>query len=319
MKLIFWGTPAIGLPTIEALRRHGHDIAAVVAQPDKEQGRHRQLVPPATKELAQKLGIPVLQPVTPNSDEFAASLRQLSPEVMVVVAYGKIFSRKILQLALYGYLNVHFSLLPKYRGASPVAAALLAGDSESGVTIIKLVSKMDAGPVLAAKAIPVAPDDTTASLQHKLAPLGAELLCRVLAELPRGHIEEIEQDESKATFCRTLQKEEGLVDWHKSAVYLERFVRAMQPWPTAYTFLHRQNSPKAAERIILHRAEVIQETTTHTPGSVVRTAGDWIEAAAGEGILRILMLQKAGKGVMKSSEFLRGTPLMPGDSFVNSE
>lgn len=317
MRLIFWGTPAIGVPTLEMLRQQGHDIAAVVAQPDKEQGRHRQLAPPPTKEFALQAGIPVLQPTTPNSDDFLATVRALSPQAMVVVAYGKIFSRKLLEVAPFGYLNVHFSLLPKYRGASPVTAALLAGDKEIGVTIIRLVAKMDAGPVLAAKSIPIQADDTGESLQHKLAPLGAQLMCDVLSRMGQGQVQETPQDDSQATFCRTLQKEEGAVDWCKDAVYLERFVRAMHPWPTAYTFLKRSNNDKPAERIILRHTEVVKENSCSTPGSVVKTTADAIDVATGNGILRIRVLQRAGKAAMNSSEFLRGTPLSPGDLFMD--
>ena len=313
MKIIFWGTPEVGIPCLNAIVQHGHTVCAVVTQPDKEQGRNRQPQPSPIKAVATALGILVLQPETPNTDEFATILRQLAPDAMVVVAYGKLFAKKLLGLAPHGYLNVHFSLLPKYRGASPVLAAILAGEKESGVAVMKLVPKMDAGPVLSIAALPIQATDTTDSLEAKLADLGARLLMDVLGRLGHGPIAETPQDDTQATFCKIIAKEAGLVNWTLSAEYLERFVRAMQPWPTAYTFLAQTGKNKEPQRIILRATQVLSATSEATPGTVVAATSDSFDVATGHGCLRIVSLQKAGKSILHASEFLRGNRIVIGD------
>lgn len=312
MKVIFWGSPAFANPCLQALLDKGHDVLAVVTQPDKEQGRSRTTTPPPVKVFAQSKGITVLQPESPNTDDCCTLLKRLAPDVMVVVAYGKILAKKLLAIPPYGYVNVHFSLLPKYRGASPLTAAILAGEKDTGVTIMKLVSKMDAGPILATATIPVLPSDTTGTLQQKLGEAGASLLMEVLDKLPSGGVRETPQDDSQASYCYILKKEDGQIVWNNPAGYLERFVRAMSPWPTAYTTLHRRTKAQP-ERIIILSSEVISENSLLPPGTINAVKPQGIDVATAQGILRITELQKAGKAPLHAADFLRGNPVAIGD------
>lgn len=317
MRIVFWGTPELAVPCLRAICQAGHKILAVVTQPDRPQGRKRRLLPSPVKQFAQQNSLPVLQPETPNTGDFISHLQLLNPEVMVVVAYGKIFGKRILKIAEYGYLNVHFSLLPKYRGASPVTSAILAGDKQTGVTIMRIIPQMDAGPILATRPVNILVDDNTATLQQRLGECGASLLVETLPKLGHGQLAEIAQQESRASYCRTIKKTDGLINWNNSATYLERFIRAMQPWPTAYTFL--QCSDKSTTpRIILRNAKVLNQKTTFACGTIIQVTNQGIDVATALQTLRILTLQKAGKAPLAAVEFLRGTTIHSGDVLTSN-
>lgn len=310
MRLIFWGTPATAVPFLKALCDAGHEVPAAVTQPDRKQGRKQLLQFSPVKQFALSRNISVLQPETPNTPEFIHTVSVLAPEIMVVVAYGEIFGDEIL-LALPGckWLNVHFSLLPKYRGAAPLNAAILSGEKTTGVSVIRLVQRMDAGPVLAGEAVPIAADDTCETLGKKLEASGSSLLVDVLGKL--AGIVETPQDERLATYCHTIRKEDGLIDWTKSAQYLERFARAMSPWPTAYTFL-AQGGRAQPIRLIIRAATAVPGQVDLLPGTVIETCAG-IDVATGEARLRISVLQREGKSPLGAEAFLRGTPIYPGD------
>lgn len=315
MKIIFWGTPEFAIPTLAKLVDSGSTILAVVTQQDSLQGRNRQKMPSAVKAFALEKGIPVLDPLSPNKKDFIQTLRALSPDVMVLIAYGKILRQEILDLAPHGILNIHFSLLPKYRGASPILAAMLAGESETGVSVMKIVPEMDRGPVCSTASLPILPSDTRGDLEKKLGEIAAPLLVSALRSLENGSLSFIGQDESKASYCGLIRKEDGSLPWDKDALYLTRFIRAMSPWPNAHTLLYKksQNTPPAS--MIVLDAKTLEEKEQGVPGTIHHVSNVGLDVFTGAGSLRILALQKAGKKPMPVAEFLRGNPLEAGDFF----
>lgn len=313
MKIIFLGTPSLSVPVLDALYKSEHSILAVVTQPDKRQGRKQTLVASPVKEYAIKNNIPVFQPEKVGSRDFLNQMKELKPDVMVLVAYGQMIGKTLLSLAPWGILNVHYSLLPKYRGASPLSAAILAGEKETGVTIMRLVRAMDAGPILAQQTVEILPTDTREMLENKSSICGAELLLKVLHGLPNSEYEPKEQNEEEATFCTVLEKKEGIIPWEKSATYLDCFVRAMNPWPMAYSALHRA---RAVDPILVWEACVHNVDVTAKPGTIINIDRNGIEVATGENALYITKLQKAGRNAMSTAEFLRGTHLEIGDYFA---
>ena len=314
MKVIFWGTPDFAVFTLDYLRQSDHEVLAVVTQPDARQGRHKRLVASPVKQFAQKHSLPILQPANPNHGDFIRSLRELAPEVMVLVAYGKILSKKLLTVPQYGFINVHFSLLPAYRGASPIAAAILDDAGETGVTLIKLVPAMDAGPFLGQERLAILPQDTRADLEIKLGQLAPLLLARIIPDLASGCPLD-QQDESQASYCRILKKEDGKIDWQQPAAYIERLVRAMYPWPEAHTAMVKADAQEQAQRIIVKSCQVIAGAG-HLPGKIVTVGQEGIDVATGKDCLRIIRLQKAGKKELAAVDFLRGNNIRPGDRFI---
>jgi methionyl-tRNA formyltransferase len=271
-----------------------HEVVAVVTQPDKPNGRDHKLAPPPVKVTAQRLGIAVQQPPSMKDPAAVAALAVLNPDLIAVVAYGQILPKAVLELPLRGCINVHTSLLPCWRGASPIQHAILAGDAETGVTTMYLNEKMDAGDIILQRAEPIRPDDTSGALHDRLAKLGAALLVETvsLENPPRRS-----QDETQITYAKKLTKEDGRVDWTKPAVEIERMIRAFDPWPGTHTF--------AGELMLkLWRAEVLPATSA-VPGTVL----EGLTVATGKDALRILELQPAGKRRMSAEEFLRGYKL----------
>jgi methionyl-tRNA formyltransferase len=306
------------VPALRRLLADGHEIAAVFTQPDRPAGRGRKPHPPAVKTAAQELGLPVFQPPTLRDREIIERLRSLAPEVMVGVAYGQLIRPEVLAIPPRGILNVHPSLLPRWRGASPVAAAILAGDDETGVTVILMNEGLDAGPILARTARPISPEDTTASLTEALAEDGAALLSGVLPRWLAGEITPQPQDESRATVCRQLRKEDGRIDWARPAVEVWRRVRAYNPWPGAYSALD-------GETISFWRAWPLDGDSGEPPGTIVTLSGVPPEAAdaafavqCGSGRLTVLEAQRAGRRALSSAELLRGLPGLIGRRFAPS-
>jgi len=295
-RLIFMGTPRFAVPSLERLREE-YEVVAVVTRPDKAAGRGRGVAFSPVKEVALARGILVMQPRSLKKEEVAASFLELEPQVIVAAAYGQIVPPEVLAIPPFGCLNVHASLLPKYRGASPVAGALLAREEETGITIMLMDEGMDTGPILAQARLPIAPEDSRGSLTGKLAHLGADLLLETLPRWLRGEIVPQPQEDDKATYTKMLKKEDGLIDWSMSSVEIWRQVRAYNPWPSAYTdFEGRPLKILWVRPIRGERGE---------PGLVVATK-EGAAVATGEGLLALEEVQLAGKRAMGIAEFLRG-------------
>jgi methionyl-tRNA formyltransferase len=317
MSIIFVGTPEFAVPSLRRLVADGRTVAAVITQPDRATGRHRHLLtPPPVKVAALELGLPVLQPESLREANAVAELRALAPEVMVVVAYGQILRQEVLDIPPRGVLNVHASLLPKYRGASPISAAILAGDEATGASIMLMDAGMDTGPVLAQRSEAISTHDTTGSLTERLSQLGAELLGETLPGWLAGQIEPKPQDDSRASVTRLTRKEDGAIDWGLPATDIWRRVRACNPWPGAHTSLD-------GDQITIWQAWPL-EGGANEPGTILAMPGDAPDDArdaafavqTGNGLLAVLDVQRAGRKAVSSAEFARGAPDLIGKRFT---
>jgi methionyl-tRNA formyltransferase len=318
MRLVMMGTGTFAEPTLAALLAGPDPVVGVFTQPEREgvqkRGSTRQ-VGRGMKEIAAEKGVPVFQPASVNATEGVAMLRGLNPDLLVVAAYGQILSKEVLSIPTTGAINVHGSLLPKYRGAAPVAWAILNGEPETGVTIIRMSAGLDAGDMLAKAAIPIG-DETAGELEAKLAPLGARLAVETIQRLKAGPVTGEKQDPAQVTKAPKLTKEMGLIDWTKPAEQVCRQVRAMQPWPTAYTYLHREG--KEPMRVIVYRVRDIGTITIQHDlaiGEALVTGSKLSVLAGQDSLAGIVELQPAGKKRMAAEEFLRGHPLKDGDRF----
>ncbi len=298
-RIAFMGTPAFAIPALESLAASGYDLIAVYVQPDRPTGRGRQVAPPPVKVAAQRLGLTVLQPDTFKSPQAVDELRALKPDVIVVAAYGKLLPKSVLDIPPRGCVNIHPSLLPLYRGPSPVTSALLNGDSVTGVTIMLLGAGMDDGPILARTTMPIGPSDNGITLTDKLASEGARLLLETLPKWLSGGIEPQPQDNSRATVCKKVQKEDGLIDWSSTAVEIWRRVRAFQPWPGTYT------TWKGKMLKVLESSPI--EGKADAPGAVVATGpGHAVAVSTGDGLLALTRVQLEGRKPTTASEFILG-------------
>lgn len=319
MRLVMMGTGLFAEPTLEALLASPHAVVGLVTQPDRavgaERGSTRQ-TGRGMKTIAQEHGVPVLQPESINTPEGVRDLQALQPDLLVVAAYGQILSREVLSVPPHGGINVHASLLPKYRGAAPIAWAIYHGETRTGVTIIKMSVSLDAGDMLAQEAIDIGPDETAGEVEARLAPLGAQVARQVIEQIQNGTVQGRKQDPSQVTKAPKLKKEHGLIDWSRTAEQVRNQIRAMQPWPTAYTFLHRQGQPPL--RMIINRTgeiRLMRAVSFPAPGSLL-LLNDCLHVATGEkGTIEILELQPAGKRRMTAEEFLRGRKPQAGDQF----
>ncbi len=301
MHVVFMGSPEFAVPSLETLVLNGYDVVAVYTQPDRAAGRGRTLICPPVKEAAGRMGLPVVQVSDLRSPEALAELAGYKPDVIVICAYGQILPQSVLDIPHYQCLNVHFSLLPRHRGASPVAAAILAGDDFTGVTIQLVRKKLDTGPVLAAAAVPILAGDNTGILTGKLSVIGARILLEALDGWRRGEIKPRDQDEAGASYFGQINKEDGEIDWRQTAVTIWRRIRAFDPWPGSYT-TWRGKLFKIIESVPLN-ADV-----SVAAGRVVNMPGydGGLGIGTGEGILGVVRVQLEGKRVMTAAEFLRG-------------
>jgi methionyl-tRNA formyltransferase len=322
MRLVMMGSGTFAEPTFEALLAGPHPVVGLVTQPDRPGGRERgstRQTGQGMKAIAERHGVPVFQPESVNTPEGVAGVRAFQPDLLVVAAYGQILSRDVLAVPPHGGINVHASLLPKYRGAAPIAWAVYHGETRTGVTIIKMSVSLDAGDMLAQEAIDILPGETAGELEARLAPLGARLAVRVVEQIAAGTAHGVKQDPAQVTKAPKLTKEHGLIDWNRTAEEVCNQVRAMQPWPTAYTFLHREGQPPL--RVIVYRATAHpgrRRDTSASPGLVVNDPGlsDSLLVAAGEGGgVEVAELQPAGKRRLSAVEFLRGYRPRLGDHF----
>jgi methionyl-tRNA formyltransferase len=301
IHIVFMGTPEFAVPSLRALIER-HQVVGVVTQPDRPAGRGRRLQPPAVKIVAEAAGIPVYQPQSLRSEEAVAPLREWQPDLIVVAAYGQILRRHLLQLPAYGCLNVHASLLPRWRGAAPIQHALLAGDLETGVSLMRMDAGMDTGPVYVQERLPITPEDTAATLHDRLALLGGELLDSSLDAILAGRLVPTPQDDSQATYAPLIKKEDGRLHWHDSAEQLARRVRAMTPWPGAFT-TWQGKSVKILGANVVGAAGL----PDGRPGEVVGSTETAV-VLTGEGGLRVEVVQLQGKRPVSIAEFLRGRP-----------
>ncbi len=310
MKIVFMGTPEFAAPVLEGLIDGGFSIAAVYTKPDKAKGRGQELSISVIKKLALAHNLPVHQPVTLRAPEEVRKLAELGPDVAVVGAYGLILPPEVLAVPAHGCLNIHPSLLPKYRGPSPVSTAIMNGDAMTGVTIMLLDEGMDTGPVLAQNKEPILPDDTTGSLTERLALAGAHLLLETMPKWVRGEITPVPQDPSQATYSKTLRKEDGEIDWRRDAESIGRQVRALLPWPGTFTHWN-------GKRLKILRASAFPASGSGEPGKVaVRSDGalGLPAVTCGKGVLVLHSIQLEGKKEMSGGEFIRGQRDFAGSS-----
>jgi len=297
-QVVFMGTPKFAVPTLEALA-DAHQVVGVVTQPDRPAGRGRRLAPSPVKQVALERGLPLSQPQSLRAPEPLAQLAAWEPDVIIVAAFGQILRQDVLDLPPHGCLNVHASLLPRWRGAAPIAAAILAGDGVTGVTIMQTDAGLDTGPVLIQREEPIQPDDTRATLEKRLARLGAALLVETLPAYLTGDLLLRPQPEEGVTYARQLRKQDGLLDWSRPAVELDRQVRAFTPWPDAFTTWRRR-------RLKVLRAAPLPDWRGNAPPGTVVALADGAAVATGEGALRLEEVQLAGKRRMDISAFLCG-------------
>ncbi len=304
-RIAFFGTPAFAVPSLEAVHRIG-DVVAVVCQPDKPVGRGMQLTAPPAKARAIELGLEVHQPTKLKTPEFAAWMASLRADVAVVVAYGRILPKAVLEGPRLGCVNVHGSLLPRWRGAAPIQWAVIAGDTETGIALMKLDEGLDTGPVFAVCTTPVGDDETSGQLFERLAPLGAELLERELPAYIEGRATLVAQDDRLATHARMLEKADGVLDWSQPARAVQRRVQGVSPWPGASTLLR-------GKVVKVHAARAHAASTTAAPGTVIRADKGVLLVATGEGALELLTVQLEGKKAVKATDWVLGRGVAEGD------
>lgn len=300
------GSPAFALPTLRRLIESEHEVAGVVTQPDRPAGRRRGLRPPPAKELAQAYGLPVLQPERVNTPVSLDALRALAPDVIVIAAYGQILKQALLDIPRRGALNVHASLLPVYRGAAPIAAAILAGEEETGVSIMEVELALDSGPVVAQRAVRIEAEDTTGTLTEKLAALGAELLIQVLPAWERGELVAQPQDDAHATYAGPVRSADARIDWSLPAIDVWRRVRAYNPWPVATTSVDGEALRILEARPLDDEPDMPPGTVLLLPQSASMAPGAGFAVSCGHGLLAIVRAQRPGKRAMSGVELLRG-------------
>ena len=309
MRFVFLGSPPFATPVLERLLASRHTALALVTLPDRPRGRGREVEASPLVRLARERGLPVLQPADPHAAEFLAELRALSPDVLLVASYGVILCDSLLKLAPHGALNVHASLLPRHRGASPIQAAILAGDALTGVSLQRIVQRLDEGDVLLAREVPITADQTAGELLAALAPLGGEIAVEGLNLIESGRAVFTPQDPARASYARKLKKEHGCIDFSQPAALIERQVRAFHPWPGA-----RCLDPKGRE-LVLQRARVRGAGVLGAAGELLENS-ERVLLACGEGALELLELTPAGKRAMSAIEYMRGARFALGERFA---
>jgi len=297
-RIVFFGTPEFAIPSLQTLLDGPDTVTAVVCQPDKPAGRGQHSTPPPVKRFATANGLPVFQPVKVRSGELLEQLRVWAPDLIVVVAYGRILPRPVLELPPLGSLNVHASLLPKYRGAAPIQWAILNGDTTSGITIMQMTEELDAGDILLQKSTPIGPTETYGELQERLSLLGAEALGETLCRIEKGEIRPTPQDAALASLSPMIRKQDGRIRWTDTATLLANRVRAFNPWPSAFTSLH-------GKLLKIHRAHAEAAEASTIPGTITGV-GTVIRVATGEGDLCLEEIQLEGRRRMMAAEFAHG-------------
>ncbi|EKD78107.1 MAG: hypothetical protein ACD_42C00040G0001 [uncultured bacterium] len=307
LNIVFAGTPEFAVPTLEKIVQSEHHIVGVYTQPDRPAGRGQQLHASPVKKTAQAHHLPIFQPKTLRDATVQNQLRELNPDIMIVVAYGLILPEAILQIPHYGCVNVHPSLLPRWRGAAPIPRTIEAGDAETGITIMQMDKGMDTGPILKQEKIILQGNETTAQLHDLFSVRGAELVIETVRDFDNNHIHPIAQNHALAIHAAKIEKQEALINWKESAVQIDRKIRAFNAWPVAHTiFLN--------ESLRIWEASVLDEKTTAAPGMLTRVEKEFFVVATGEGLLAIQFVQLAGKKRMSAADFINGNSaqLIPG-------
>jgi len=321
LRIVFFGTPAFAVPTLEALLASRHAVVAVVTQPDRPRGRGQKIVDAPVKARATAAGVPLLQPARLRDAAFVEDLRARRADLGVVAAYGKILTDDVLAVPRLGMINVHASLLPKYRGAAPVHRAVIAGETETGVTIMRVVKALDAGPMLAKVHRAIGPEETSEALERDLARLGASLLVETVEAVAAGRVVETPQDDAASTYAPRLTREDGIVDWAKSAIAIHDQIRGLHPWPHAFSHVNGRRVILLSSRCQVRARYVpgeYQVRARYVPGTVVEAHGDRLLIATGDGDLQLLEVQPEGKRAMTARDFLAGRPLADGDRFTSA-
>ncbi|MBO5353731.1 MAG: methionyl-tRNA formyltransferase [Lachnospiraceae bacterium] len=311
MRAVFMGTPEIAAVILKSVLASKHEVIAVVTQPDKPKGRGHEMAFPPVKEVALEAGIPVLQPQKARDEAFLEEMKKLNPDIILVAAYGKLLPKVLLDMPKFGCINVHASLLPKYRGASPIQWAVLNGEEKSGVTIMHMAEEMDAGDIIMTEEIMLAAEETAGSLHDRLAEIGGPLLLSAMDALENGRAPRIRQNEEEATHVKMLDKTMGNLNFAQPAVVLERWIRGLNPWPTAYTKLDGKML-KLWKAEVIPAEELTKELKQEQPGTIVAMDKDSFSVKTGEGLLKVKELQLEGKRKMTAEEFLRGFKLETG-------
>lgn len=311
LRIAMLGTGDFAVPTFRALLDSRHTVVGLVTQPERIGRGHHRHAESAIKRLAIDRGVPVIQPENVNTPDALASLRSLNADLFVVAAYGQILSDELLTIPPCGAINVHASLLPKYRGAAPINYAIWKGETETGVSIIQIQPRLDAGPILAVVKTPIVPRETAGELEERLAQLGPEPTLRVIDQIVAGTLSPLPQDPALVIRAPKLKKPQGLIDWSQAAAQIDCHVRAMQPWPNAFTFVHSEG--KKTQRLIVLEIELRSSAETAPPGQVLPSATGTLLVATGTTPVEIVRLQPEGKRAMAAGDFLRGNPLAVGD------
>ncbi len=317
MRLVFFGSAPIAVSTLNALIDSKHEVVGVFTQPDRPAGRGGHMHLTAVKERAVEVGIPVEQPSTLRDGTAAEALRKFCPDVAVIVAYGHLIPKDLLVIPEHGFINLHASILPKYRGASPVPYAILNGDEETGVTVFQLNERFDEGRILGIETLPIEDTDTTATVLQKLSPIGAELVCKVVGELEAGWIVPIEQNEHEATMAPKMQKDDGRLNWSLDAKNIDLHVRAYQPWPRCFTFYISGRRLRRLCILEVRRHELTGETTVDNGEIIYADDENGLVVGCGDGeAVRLIRVKPEGKKEMRGVDFMHGARLKPGDMLL---
>lgn len=313
LRVVFFGTPEFALPTLEALSTSRHPVVGVITQPDRAKGRGQHSKPGPVKQLAERSGFTVFQPDRLRDESFLEMLRALEADLGVVAAYGKILTDAVLAIPKHGLINVHASLLPRFRGAAPIHRAVMAGETVTGVTIMRVVKALDAGPMISSATRPIDHSETSAEVERDVARIGARLLVEAVDAISEGRATETPQTESDATYASKIDKADGIIDWSRAASAIHNQIRGLHPWPHAYSDLQ-------GERIIILRSDVELplQGTGPAPGTILEGHSDALRVQAGDGVLRVLNLQREGRRPLTSREFLAGRRIEPGAMFLPS-
>lgn len=304
--IVFFGTPDFAVPTLKSLIANNENILLVITQPDKPKGRGKNVQPPPVKEIAIKQGLKVLQPEKIKDEKFIETLKKLNPEIAIVVAYGKILPREVLEIPAFGCINLHASLLPKYRGAAPIQWALIKGEKITGVTTMLIDEGLDTGPILLQREVPINDDDNAQSLSEKLAVIGADLVLETVDKMRKGLITPTPQT-GQTSYAPPLKKEDGRINWQKSAIEIFNLIRGTYPWPCAYCYFKK-------ERLKIIKAQPLEEKAS--PGLIIK-AKDELIIGTGLGTIKILLIQPEGKKIMTAKEFICGRKINEGVDYFS--
>lgn len=307
MRIVFAGTPDFAATALKALLEAGYNLVGVYSQPDRPAGRGRKLMPSPVKQVALDAGIPVFQPVSLKPEDAQQELAALKPDVMIVAAYGLILPKAVLDIPTHGCLNIHASLLPRWRGAAPIQRAIAAGDAETGITIMQMDEGLDTGDMLLKTSTPIHADDTGGSLHDRLAGMGGKAIVEALVQLANSELAPEPQNDADANYAHKLSKEEGHIDWSRSAIEIERLIRAFNPWPGTFTDLGEQ-------RIRLHQASALDQSSDKLPGTVISREREGVEVACGTGTLKVTSVQLPGSKAQSITDLINGGKqvLLPG-------